>query len=80
MKQFASICSIEFYKVKVVRGAAGEAVVEGVEAGVGFLELFGSVVEGGGGVLGRGDNDRHLRGEDGAVDALRALGCYSEYF
>ncbi len=31
-------------------------------------------------MLGRGDDDRHLRGEDGAVDALRALGCYSEYF
>ena len=80
IKIFASIDSIEFYKVKVVRGAAGLAVVEGVEAGVGFLELFGAVIERGGGVLGRGDDDRHLRGEDGAVDALRALGCYSEYF
>ena len=72
--------SIQFYEVKVVCGAAGLAVVEGVEAGVGVLKFFGAVVEGSGGVLGRGDDDRHLRGEDGAVDALRALGCYSEYF
>ena len=31
-------------------------------------------------MLGRGDDDRHLRGEDGAIDAFDALGCYSEYF
>ena len=73
-------CSIEFCEVKVIRRAAGFAVVEGVEAGVGVLELFGSVVEGSRGVDGSGDGDCHLRGEDCAVDALRALGCYSEYF
>ena len=48
---------IHFFKVEVRRVAAGLAVVEGVEAGVGVLKLFGAVVEGGGGVLGRGDDD-----------------------
>ena len=80
MKKITPICLIQFYKVKVILGAAGLLVVEGVEAAIGFLDFLGSVVEGGGSVLGRGDDDRHLRGEDGAVDALRALGCYSEYF
>ena len=77
---YIHIESIQFHEVEVGRGAAGAAVVEGVEAGVGVLEFAGAVVEGGGGVLGRGDHDRHLRCEDCAVDALRALGCYSEDF
>ena len=62
IKIFASIDSIQFYEVKVILGAAGLAVVEGVEASVGFPDFLGSVGERVGGVEGRGDCDRHLGG------------------
>lgn len=44
INQIVTICSIEFCEVKVIHGAAGFAVVEGVETGVGFLEILGAVV------------------------------------
>ena len=67
-------------KLKVVSIAAGLFVVEAVKPFVGFLQLLGSVVEWGGGVVGGGHGDRHLRGEDGAVHALDALGFDLKYF
>ncbi len=47
--------SVQSSKFEISLGAAGLAVVEGVEALVGFLDFFGSVVEGVEGVGGRGD-------------------------
>lgn len=71
---------IQFYKVKVIHGAAGLAVVETIEASVSVLDFLGAIVERGGCVLCRSDDYRHLRCQDSTIDSLDALGCYSEDF
>ena len=59
--------------------ATGFGVVKGIEALIGFFDFLGSVAEGVGAMYCGGDRDGHLWGEDRAVGALDALGCYFEY-
>ncbi len=72
--------SVKLSEFEIGLSAAGLAVVKTIQALVGFLEFFGSVVEGGGGMHGGGYGHGHFGGQDGAVDAFDALRGHSEYF
>lgn len=53
---------VQLLKFKIILVAACFFVVEGVDAHVDFLELFGAVVEWGGGVLLSGYRHYHIGG------------------
>ena len=59
---FVLLFLVQFFKFKIILVAACFFVVEGVDAHVDFLKLFGAVVEWGGGVLLSGYRHYHVRG------------------
>lgn len=59
---FVLLFLVQFFKFKIILVAACFFVVEGVDAHVDFLKLFGVVVEWGGGVLKSGYRHYHVRG------------------
>lgn len=59
---FVLLFLVQFFKFKIILVAACFFVVEGVDAHVDFLELFGTVVEWGGGVLLSGYRHYHVGG------------------
>lgn len=71
---------VQLPKFKITWIAARLHVVEGVDAHIDFLQLFGSIVEWSGGVLQGRYRHFHIGGEDGAIGAPDALGPYLKHF
>lgn len=77
---FVLLLLVQLLKFKIILIAACFLIVEGVEAHVGFLHLFGSIIKRGGGVLHGCYCHYHFGSEDGTVRAFKALRLHLKYF